>query len=241
MGYINRNNDVMSEPVHTKANPFLIPIAIVLAGAMVSGTLYFTRSTTASAPEADAGKPSVENMRAVDDTDRIWGSRDADIIVVEYSDLQCPFCDRFHPTMERIVEEYQGKVAWVYRHLPLESIHSEAVPAAVASECAGDVGGNDTFWKYINGLFKYQTELGRETYLRVARENGLDEGAFTECLAKPEIEERVRAQMDDAAAAGGEGTPFNVVVTKSEKKLPFSGALPYQQVKLLVDRAIKLD
>lgn len=233
----------MSETVHRASNPFLIPIAIVIAGAMVSGTLYFTRSTAANAPVAleDAGKPSVENMRAVDESDHIWGSRDAEIIVVEYSDLQCPFCDRFHPTMERIVEEYGGKVAWVYRHLPLEAIHSEAVPAAVASECAAEVGGNDAFWKYINTLFTYQTELGEQTYLRVASENGLDVNAFTACLTKPEVEEKVRAQMDDAAAAGGQGTPFNVIVTKSGKRLPFSGALPYQQVKTLIDRASKLD
>ncbi len=226
-----------------KANPFLIPLAIVIAGAMVSGTLYFTRNTTASAPAPteDAGKPSADNMRAVDESDWVWGSRDADIVVVEYSDLQCPFCDRFHPTMERIVEEYQGKVVWVYRHFPLEMLHSEAVPSAIASECAGEIGGNEAFWKYINKLFEYQTALGRDTYLRVARENGLDEGAFTACLAKPEVEQRVREDMDDAAGAGGEGTPFNIVVTKSGKRLPFSGALPYQQVKTLVDRAIALN
>lgn len=94
------------------------------------------------------------NIDPVTETDHYFGSRDADIVVIEYSDLECPYCAKFHQTMHELVTQYNGKVAWVYRHLPLESIHKNAMNKALASECITELGGNDAFWKYTDNLFE---------------------------------------------------------------------------------------
>lgn len=95
-------------------------------------------------------------VAAVTDQDHIRGDIKAPVKIIEFSDLECPFCGRFHPTMQQAFNEYQGKVAWIYRHFPLESIHPTARPLAEASECAASIGGNDKFWEFIDTAFARQ-------------------------------------------------------------------------------------
>jgi len=90
----------------------------------------------------------------VTELDHIKGNMNADVVIVEYSDIECTFCKRFHKTMNEVVNSYGDKVAWVYRHFPLESIHKNARPWAIESECVAEIGGNESFWKYIDERFK---------------------------------------------------------------------------------------
>lgn len=90
-------------------------------------------------------------FRAVSDEDHILGAKNATITIVEYSDLECPFCRRFHPTMQQVLKEYDGKVRWVYRHFPLTQIHPSAQAMALASECAAEQG---KFWEMIDEIMK---------------------------------------------------------------------------------------
>jgi len=87
--------------------------------------------------------------------DHTNGNADARIQIVEYSDFDCPFCGRFHETMNQVMAKYgeSGDVAWTYRHFPLEQIHPQAKAKAVASECVADLGGNDKFWEFSNIMF----------------------------------------------------------------------------------------
>lgn len=94
--------------------------------------------------------PTAANMPAVTNDDHIRGNKDARIKLVEYSDFECPFCQRFHPTMQQVMDKYGDQVAWVYRHFPL-SFHPEAQKAAEASECVAANGGD--FWDYADTLF----------------------------------------------------------------------------------------
>ncbi len=83
------------------------------------------------------------------DFDHWRGSRDADIVLIEYSDYQCPYCHAVHPTLKQVITEYGSKIAWVYRHFPL-SFHPEAVPLATGAECANELGGLEAFWKFTD-------------------------------------------------------------------------------------------
>lgn len=86
---------------------------------------------------------------AVTAEDHVFGDiTKAKVYIIEYSDLQCPFCKQFNPGVQKLVTDYQGQVAWIYRHFPLESIHDNARPLAEASECVAKIGGNDAFWKF---------------------------------------------------------------------------------------------
>jgi protein-disulfide isomerase len=110
---------------------------------MIDGMLA---GTTKSQTEID--------LDPITDADHYFGSKDAEIVIVEYSDLECPFCARFHATMHQLITDYNGKVAWVYRHLPLEQIHQTAMSRAISAECVYDIGGDTKFWSYIDALFK---------------------------------------------------------------------------------------
>lgn len=103
-----------------------------------------------------SGKPTIKyegEVENVNTNDHILGSLDSEVVIIEYSDFECPFCAKFHPTIKRIVEESNGKIAWVYRHLPLTQIHQHAMERAIASECVTKIKGNDAFWKYADLLF----------------------------------------------------------------------------------------
>lgn len=95
----------------------------------------------------------------ISDQDHIRGSVSAPVTIVEFSDLQCPFCGRFHPTLQKALQEYGDKVRWVYKHFPLDSIHAQARPAAEAAECIAEQKGDDGFWKFTDGVFKNQDRL----------------------------------------------------------------------------------
>lgn len=87
------------------------------------------------------------------DNDHVNGDRNAKVLLVEYSDFQCPFCQRFHPTTKQVLDQYGKDVALVYRHYPLDQIHPFARPTAEASECVAEIGGNDAFWKFTDTVF----------------------------------------------------------------------------------------
>ncbi len=98
---------------------------------------------------------SVETkLKPVNPDDHIIGNINAKIIIVEYSDLDCPFCKTFHKTMHRVVKDMNGDVAWVYRHYPIPQLHPNAFQKAEATECAWEQGGNDAFWKYTDKVFE---------------------------------------------------------------------------------------
>lgn len=90
-------------------------------------------------------------LREVTQADHVRGEFNAPLTFVEYSDTECPFCKRFHETMQNVIKEYPGKVRWIYRHFPLVQLHPKAPKEAQATECAGEQG---RFWEYLDRLFE---------------------------------------------------------------------------------------
>lgn len=131
-----------------------IPLSIIIAGGMIAISLYVVNSSKAA---TNGGTPTVaEEIRDVQENDHVRGNPNADIVIVEYSDTECPFCKQFHETMKRVIDEYgaDGKVAWVYRHFPIPSLHPKAQKEAEALECAAEQGGNEVFWKYADKVYE---------------------------------------------------------------------------------------
>lgn len=132
-----------------------VPIAIVIAGGMIAVSLYVVKANSPAAN--NGGQPTVaEEIRGVQTDDHILGNPNAKVVIVEYSDTECPFCQRFHKTMHQIIDEYgaSGDVAWVYRHFPIPSLHPKAPKEAEALECAAEQGGNDMFWKFTDKVYE---------------------------------------------------------------------------------------
>lgn len=181
-------------------------------------------------------------LRPVDAaTDHIRGSADAPITLVEYSDTECPFCKVFHATLQRLLTEYDGKVRWVYRHLPIDQLHSKARKEAEAVECAGEQG---KFWEYLDRIFAVtpaNNGLDPAQLPVIAKDVGLDVAAFETCLASGKYAERIQKDVEDGTLASGNrpGTPFTVVLGPGDTKLPLVGAQPYDNVKQVVDTLLK--
>ncbi len=116
----------------------------------VSGALPYEQLKAAIASVANEGKTST--IRPPSASDHIIGSPTAPIVMVEYSDFQCPYCQMIHPSLQKLVSESNGNIAWVYRNFPLYQIHPQAEPAANAAECIAEQLGNEGFWKYANTL-----------------------------------------------------------------------------------------
>lgn len=242
-------------PVETQtdvqSNKTLIPAAIIIAGALIAGAVFMRGNvaTTANAPEpqqAGGQTEALEKIMPVAQGDHIRGNPDAPVKIVEYSDMECPFCKRFHTTMQQVMDEYGngGKVAWVYRHFPLDQLHPvKARAEAVAAECAGEQGGNDMFWKYADRFFELtpsnnQTDI--DTVLpQIARELGLDETAFASCRSSGKYDEHIQSDLDNALATGGSGTPWSIVIAPDGEKYPVSGAQPYEVVKQIIDTVLQ--
>jgi len=185
---------------------------------------------------------NLEAMPKITDKDHIRGSKDADVVLVNYSDFECPFCKRFHPTMQQIMKEYGNKVAWVYRHFPL-AFHANAQKEAEASDCAAELGGNDVFWKYTDKIYEKTTSNGTGFALDqlgpLAKELGLNESKFKQCLDSGKYAKHVKEEMSGGSTAGVNGTPGTIIVSKSGKKQFVNGALPYEQIKPMIDEALK--
>lgn len=177
----------------------------------------------APAPEAP---PAPVDITVTSD-DHIRGNPDAPITIVEWSDLQCPFCSRFHPTVQQALTEYGDDVRWVYRHFPLDSIHPQARPAAEASECAAEQG---KFWEFTDAMFAQQDKLGPAFYTETAASLGLDAAQFDTCVTSRQYEAKVRSQESAGLAAGVRGTPGSFV-----NGIELGGAVPYAQIKAVID------
>ena len=231
-----------------KQNSLSISSAIVIAGALIAGAIFFHGNSvpvTDSQPQAGAPQTSdLDKIRAVDSTDHIRGNPNAQITIVEYSDSECPFCKRFHETMKQVMDEYgkTGKVAWVYRNFPLDQLHPKARNEAIALECAGDQGGNDPFWAYTDRLYEVTPSnngLDPVELQNIAKYIGLNMTQFNACLTSGKFTKHVEDDVQNAAATGGNGTPWSIVIAKNGKKYPLSGAQPYSAVKQLIDLALQ--
>lgn len=219
---------------------YLIPGSIIIAGIIIAGTIFYTNeggSITRSVSEGDGERQtaSIGDFRPISNEDHIRGNPDAPITVVEFSDFECPFCERFHPTMTRVIEEFDD-VKWVYRHFPLTSIHSRAQDAAVASECVAKLSGNDAFWTFADAIFDNQERLGDDLYGEIVKDLGISAEAFDSCFSSKEALDQVNADLNEAIASGGRGTPFSIVITPSGEFFPFSGALAYEQVVAIINQ-----
>lgn len=185
--------------------------------------------------------------KALDTNDLVTGNPKSDVIVLEYSDTECPYCAQLHPTLKKIQDEYTSKVSFVYRHFPLTQIHPNAFDEARAIYCVGKTSGATKQRDYINQMFSYKLEKKNMTLPQGGKESlakniGVDGAALTACLSTPESNDVVNASIEDGVKAGVEGTPATFVLLKKrngyEVVALIDGARPYEYFKTVLDEAL---
>ncbi len=180
------------------------------------------------------------------DDDPVKGNPDATVTIVEFSDFQCPFCKRFQETTLPLIQKNYidtGKVKFVYRDFPIQSLHPNgAVPAALASECADEQG---MFWEYHDKLFKNQKNwerLGTEDVVNelkaYAEEFGLNTNQFNECFNSGKYLEEVNNDLQDGASYGVTGTPGFFIGNEEIGYIKISGAQPYSVFQNVLDQML---
>jgi protein-disulfide isomerase len=220
-----------------------VPIAIVIAGGLIAGAFYYSNLKNAKIVAVNNAKleqTGGEDMRPITAEDHLLGNPDAELIFVEYSDTECPYCKQFHTTLRRMMDEYgkDGKVAWVYRHFPIDQLHKKARKEAEASECANELGGPTKFWEYLNTIYtrtNSNDSLPESELPKIAKDIGLDVKAFNTCLSSGKWAAKVEADYQDAVASGGRGTPNSIIVSKDGTKTVVQGAQPYENIKRIID------
>ena len=222
----------------SKERPYLIPGAILIAGALIAGAVFYSNQNPSNQTANPVGGPTGKVEVSADD-DAFFGPEDAKVTIIEFSDFQCPFCRSFwRNTLSQIKSEYidSGKsVKFVYRDFPLTSIHPLAVKYAEAAECAGDQG---KYWQMHDKIFEEQDKLGQGTIgsfgigdiKRWANEVGLNVSEFNQCLDSGKYAEEVRNDFNDGSAAGVGGTPTFFI-----NGVPLVGAQPFENLKAIID------
>lgn len=216
-------------------NTLLIPVSIIIAGLAIGGALIFIKARGNANPAA-AGVAVIhaeDNTPAITAQDHILGNPNAPVVLVEYADTDCPYCQAFLPTLHKIINQYgpSGQVAWVYRHF---AFHPNAPKEAEALECINEIGGNDKFWQYLDLLFS-KKDFSQSPYVGIDRAQlpslastiGVDQTMFSTCLNSGKYKSKIDSEYNDAVKAGAQGTPYTVIVTRTGKIPITSGAISY--------------
>lgn len=246
-------------PKRSPYMPILIITVIIasyLLGMLTTKVQYLEKNGTDGTPATalttnegqqvqgaqDPAEPTPGPIKPVTDKDHIRGNVDAPITLVVYSDYECPFCKRFHPTMQELMKQYEGKIRWVYRQYPL-SFHQNAQKQAEASECVAELGGNEKFWEFSDKIFERTTSNGTGFALDqlgpLAAEIGVDQQAFQSCLDSDKYAKFVQDSVTEGTTAGVSGTPATIIIDQKGKTQLLVGAQPIETFKTAIDKLLK--
>ena len=242
-----------------KSKSSLVLVVLLVVASFVIGSLYTkvkllekgspavteiqakTGGNDTAAAQPPSPQPAAKKPELASD-DRVRGNKNAKVALIEYSDLECPYCKMFHPTMQQVMKEYGDKVKWVYRDYPL-NFHQNAQKEAEAGWCINELGGNDAFWKFIDAIFERTTSNGTGFALDklgpLAKEVGVDQTKFQKCLDSGKYTQKVQDQMAKGSEEGVTGTPGTIILAENGGTQLIPGALPYESIKPMIDAALK--
>ena len=209
---------------------YSVLVVVAFAVGVLVGYLAWGRGSGA-APTAAAGAPTQQAARRYDIPTKGFyslGPEDAPITIVEFSDYQCPFCEKWHSQVyEQLMAAYPNKIRFIYRNLPLTQLHSQAMNAAEAALCAGD---QDAYWQYHNQLFENYKVLNNDLYSRLAADLKLDTTAFENCMTEHKYQADIEADMQFAIDLGIQSTPTFFI-----NGLAVVGAQPLSVFQQIID------
>jgi protein-disulfide isomerase len=215
----------------------LIYVAVFMAAGILINTLILNHFIS----KMPSGAPAQHTI-TVTEKDHIYGNKKAPIIIVEFSDAECPYCKMFHKTVKSLVDESNGTIAWVYKHYPLP-IHPKAKKEAEAMECAGELGGEKAFFAYIDRLFEItptNNGLDESELPKIATYIGLNEKDFMSCLDSGKYKTKVDEDYKMGRKNKVEGTPYSFIMEQSEDGTlrileTVNGALGKEALKEVID------
>lgn len=184
--------------------------------------------TTSTTPTSTI---TMDQLAAVKKDAYMEGNTNARFTIVEYSDIECPFCKQHNAngTLDKVLATYPKDVNVVFKHFPL-SFHPHAQKAAEAAECVGELEGQEAFFSFLNAAFAL-SDLSEASLTSTAKTIGADEKKFTECLTSGKFAAKIAAQQNEGATLFSvNGTPGNVLIdNESGKYVVIAGAYPFDK------------
>lgn len=195
-------------------------------------------SNTDQAQNSQQAKLDPTLLKAPNEMDFRKGNPKSQITIVEYSDLDCPFCKKVNPILTNILTKYDGKVSLVYRQFPL-SIHPYSEQKSLTALCIGDLYGNDGFWKYSSYILADDESGNKNNALEVAKELGFDQQKLQSCISSDKANGILVQQMTDADAAGLQGTPFFLIYNGQDFVTTMDGAQPQANFETIINSVLQ--
>ena len=193
---------------------------------MISTAVAGAMKASGSVAAAPSGPAPIVNV-SVDD-DPSWGSQDAPVTIVEFSDFQCPFCGRFHKdTYDQIRRNYEGKIRFVYRDYPIVQLHPFAEVSAEAADCVNEQG---KFWEFHDLLLTNQNITSADDVNKFAAQLGINMMSYNDCMSTHRYQQEVAKDIQDGTSYGVQGTPTFFINGQ-----PLVGAQPYAVFASVID------
>jgi protein-disulfide isomerase len=234
--------------MENRKNQINIGIAIVVAGVIIAGAILLRGKTPTnpSPTPTNQGSPNANTpsatIKPVSASDYTQGNPNADVVMIEYADYQCPFCGRFFKqTIEPIEQNYvnTGKIEFVYRDFAF--LGAESQEASEAAACANDQG---KYWQYHDYLFNHQNGENEGAFASAnletfAKTLGLNTSEFNSCLESGKYAQAVQNSTTEGSSIGVTGTPHSFILKDGKVVNEVDGAYPYSQVSQELDAALK--
>ena len=247
-------------PGSTILGAIIISLSILISGGVIKikGVTSTTTSPSLAAQASSAPTQAVAQQPPEDtspkqvsvDDDPVLGDKNAPITLIEFSDYECPFCKRhFDQTLPQLKKDYidTGKVKLVYRDFPLSFHDPMATTEAIAANCAREQGGDPTYFKFHDEMFKRTTSngngLSKDKIYTIATDLGLNTDNLKSCVEAEKYKDEVTKDIADGSASGVSGTPgFFIGKSSPDGKItgsPLVGAQPYAAFKTIIDQLLK--
>ncbi|OGC56440.1 hypothetical protein A3H26_01065 [candidate division WWE3 bacterium RIFCSPLOWO2_12_FULL_36_10] len=227
-----------------------IVVVLLIGAAFMIGTLW----TKVQYLENGGTKPTIVGtnnnqpstpvkLDPITKKDHIRGAKNPKAVIIEYSDLECPFCKSYHASLKQALEEYPNDIAWIYRHFPIASLHPKAEKEAEAVECAFKLSGDDGFWALTDKIFEVTPSnngLDPTILPDLASQVGLNVSDFQKCLDSGEMSKVVEGGIQSGAKAQVQGTPASFIMNIKTGKFKEvqGGAVPYTTLKQAIETTL---
>ncbi len=251
---MEKGSTFLSVPTSILIGSVIIAVAILISGGVIKfkGAIQKIADNTGIVQATPVPEPQEEDTGPVKvslDDDPVLGNKNAPVTIVEFSDYECPFCKRyFDQTLPQIKKDYidTGKVKVVYRDLPLSFHDPMATTEAIAANCAREQGGDETYFKFHDEMFKRTTSngngLSKDDLTQIAQDLGLNSANLKACVDTEKYKVEVSKDLADAEGYGASGTPtFFIGKSESGKEIAGTmlvGAQPYNAFKTLIDQEL---
>ena len=246
---MEENKDI-SISMENKSKKTILAVIFLVGLFFLGGSLLKGSHPSIKIPEnkiKNEGKFANIKIRPISPDEHIFGNPNSKIAIIEYSDTECPYCKIFQNTLEKITTTENAKIAWVFRHYPIAELHSKAFNEAEATECAWEQGGNEAFWKYLNGIFtktESNNKLDPAELPKIAESSGLNVLNFNTCLKSGKYKNKIKNDIQDGLSLAhtmtppqnGLGTPTSVILKDGIIVDIIQGAEPFESVMYKLEK-----